>query len=412
MTDLAWIDAALTVGPPAGGRRAAALLPRPRHRRGGLPGGLPARAEELAAERPAARSRRLADLRRAQRRDRRGAAPAQAGAAARRGARSPTSTTPRARSPSGSTTRTTATTSCGCCSSAAIPTCRRPSRSRSRCASSPACRSSRSRAPSWSARARWSSASPAPSAASPRPTCRSRRPGAVERAERLAAVAAMIYLLFNEGYSASGGEAHVRAPLCEEAIRLARLLLRLFPTEPEIMGLTALLLLQHARAPARLDADGAIVLLEDQDRSLWNRDDDRRGAGADRQGDAPPAARALPGAGRDRRAARAAPRGPRTPTGRRSTCSTRALERLQPSPVVTLNRAVAVSKVRGPAAALAMIEPLADAALRLLPLLRRQGRAAAAARPHATRRASPSTAPSRSPTPPPRPRTSACISTG
>ena len=81
-------------------------------------------------------------------------------------------------------------------------------------------------------------------------------PGAVERAERLAAVAAMIYLVFNEGYSASGGEAHVRAPLCEEAIRLARLLLRLFPAEPEIMGLTALLLLQHARTPARLDADG------------------------------------------------------------------------------------------------------------------------------------------------------------
>ena len=97
-------------------------------------------------------------------------------------------------------------------------------------------------------------------------------PGAVERAERLAAVAAMIYLLFNEGYSATAGTLHVRVPLCEEAIRLARLLLRLFQSEPEIMGLTALLLLQHARAPARLDDDSAIVLLEDQDRSLWNRD--------------------------------------------------------------------------------------------------------------------------------------------
>src|SRR5205807_1571444 len=79
------------------------------------------------------------------------------------------------------------------------------------------------------------------------------------------------YLLFNEGYSASAGEAHVRAPLCDEAIRLSRLLLRLFQAEPEIMGLTALLLLQHARAPARLDADGTIILLEDQDRSLWDR---------------------------------------------------------------------------------------------------------------------------------------------
>ena len=76
-------------------------------------------------------------------------------------------------------------------------------------------------------------------------------PGAVERAERLAAVAAMIYLLFNEGYSASGGTAHVRVPLCEEAIRLARLLLRLFPSEPEIMGLTALLLLCSTRARRR-----------------------------------------------------------------------------------------------------------------------------------------------------------------
>ena len=78
----------------------------------------------------------------------------------------------------------------------------------------------------------------------------------------------MIYLLFNEGYSA--GEREARAQLCDEAIRLARLLLRLFPTEPEIMGLTALMLLQHARSPARFDAAGQIVLLEDQDRSLWN----------------------------------------------------------------------------------------------------------------------------------------------
>src|SRR5262249_1510905 len=97
-------------------------------------------------------------------------------------------------------------------------------------------------------------------------------PGAPERAERLAAGAAMRYLAFNEGSSASGGEVHVRVPLCEEAIRLARLLLRLFPGEPEIMGLTALLLLQHARTPARLDDDGNIVLLEDQDRSKWDRE--------------------------------------------------------------------------------------------------------------------------------------------
>src|SRR5580700_463096 len=87
-------------------------------------------------------------------------------------------------------------------------------------------------------------------------------PGAVERAERVGAVASMIYLLFNEGYSA--GSDAVRGPLCDEAIRLARLLLRLFHTEPEIMGLTALMLLQHARLAARFDAAGEAILLEDQ----------------------------------------------------------------------------------------------------------------------------------------------------
>ncbi|HEY7996999.1 MAG TPA: RNA polymerase sigma factor [Steroidobacteraceae bacterium] len=96
-------------------------------------------------------------------------------------------------------------------------------------------------------------------------------PGAAERATRLAAVAAMIYLVFNEGYSASGGEVSARAPLCEEAIRFARLLLRLFPAEPEIMGLLALLVLQHARAAARFDSNGSLVLLDDQDRTRWDR---------------------------------------------------------------------------------------------------------------------------------------------
>src|SRR6185437_5164712 len=84
---------------------------------------------------------------------------------------------------------------------------------------------------------------------------------------RLGIVATMIYLLFNEGYSGVGE----RQPLCEEAIRLARLLLRLFPEEPEMMGLTSLLLLQHARAAARVDSHGGIVLLEQQARSLWAR---------------------------------------------------------------------------------------------------------------------------------------------
>ena len=183
-------------------------------------------------------------------------------------------------------------------------------------------------------------------------------PGAVERSERLASVAAMIYLVFNEGYSAGGDTAEIRFPLCEEAIRLSRLLVRLFPAEPEIMGLTALLLLQHARAAARFDADGAVILLEDQDRSLWNRTLIAEGLAL------------IDKAMRHRRS------GPYQVQAAISALHARAerpdetdwpqidllygaLEVMQPSPVVTLNRAVAVSKVRGPQAALDMIEPLA-----------------------------------------------------
>src|SRR5262249_48368607 len=95
-------------------------------------------------------------------------------------------------------------------------------------------------------------------------------PGPVERSERLAVVMAMVYLLFNEGYSA--GDTEARAALSDEAIRLSNLLQRLFPTEPEVMGLTALMLLQHARGAARFDAAGEVILLEDQDRALWNRE--------------------------------------------------------------------------------------------------------------------------------------------
>jgi RNA polymerase sigma-70 factor (ECF subfamily) len=183
-------------------------------------------------------------------------------------------------------------------------------------------------------------------------------PGAVERAERVIAVAAMIYLIFNEGYSASSGEAPLRAPLCEEAIRLARLLLRLFSSEPEIMGLTALLLLQHARTRARFDADGQIVLLDDQDRGLWNHDliaqalalmdkamrHNRPGPYQVQAAIAAIHARALR---------------PQDTDWAQIDHLYAALERMQPSPVITLNRAVAVAKVRGPAAALEMIEPLA-----------------------------------------------------
>ncbi|HYH19200.1 MAG TPA: RNA polymerase sigma factor [Azospirillum sp.] len=183
-------------------------------------------------------------------------------------------------------------------------------------------------------------------------------PGAVERAERLAAVATMIYLIFNEGYSAGPETDGARAPLCDEAIRLARLLLRLFPAEPEIMGLTALMLLQHARTPARFDADGAAVLLEDQDRSLWDRRMIAEGLAlidkAMRHRRRGPYQIQAAVAALHARAVRA-----RDTDWAQIDRLYAALETLQPSPVVTLNRAVAVAKVRGPAAALDMIEPLA-----------------------------------------------------
>jgi RNA polymerase sigma-70 factor, ECF subfamily len=185
-------------------------------------------------------------------------------------------------------------------------------------------------------------------------------PGAVERSERLGLVAAMVYLLYNEGYTTDVAEHGARAPLCTEAIRLGRLLLRLFPTEPEIMGLLALLLLQHARAPARFDANGAAVLLEEQDRSLWDRTLIAEGLAlvdkAVRHRRPGPYQAQAAIAALHARAARAADT---DWSGIEQLYA--ALELMQPSPVVTLNRAVAVSKVRGPADALALIEPLGAA---------------------------------------------------
>src|SRR5207247_6707990 len=96
-------------------------------------------------------------------------------------------------------------------------------------------------------------------------------PEGVELAERLPAVLAVIYLIFNEGYAAHTGDALVRHDLCEEAIRLGRILVELMPSEPEVLGLIALMELQASRAATRTDADGNLVLLADQDRSRWDR---------------------------------------------------------------------------------------------------------------------------------------------
>ena len=182
-------------------------------------------------------------------------------------------------------------------------------------------------------------------------------PSAAERRARLAAVATMIYLIFNEGYGSSPDTAAARAPLADEAIRLGRLLVSLFPTDPEVYGLLALMLLQQSRAPARFDANGEIVLLEEQDRTRWNRtliDEGRlllERASVHR--DPGPYQLQAAISAFHARATR-----PEDTLWAEIDSLYQVLEALQPSPVVTLNRAVAVWKLRGPEAALEMVDPL------------------------------------------------------
>ena len=182
-------------------------------------------------------------------------------------------------------------------------------------------------------------------------------PGADERRARLATVSTMIYLIFNEGYGSTPDTAAVREPLADEAIRLGRLLLSLFPTDPEVFGLLALMLFQQSRAPARFDANGEIVLLDAQDRSRWNRtfiDEGRllleRASFYQSPG---PFQLQAAIAALHARATR-----PEDTAWKEIDALYQVLEALQPSPVVTLNRAVAVWKLQGAEAALEMIEPL------------------------------------------------------
>jgi RNA polymerase sigma-70 factor (ECF subfamily) len=182
-------------------------------------------------------------------------------------------------------------------------------------------------------------------------------PGAAERCTRLAAVSTMIYLIFNEGYGSTPDCSVAREALAGEAIRLGRLLLSLFPTDPEVFGLLALMLLQQSRAPARFDANGEIVLLDEQDRSLWNRtliDEGRLllERAAIYQNPGPYQLQAAIAA-LHARATR-----PADTSWKEIDSLYHLLETLQPSPVVTLNRAVAVWKLQGPEAALEMIDPL------------------------------------------------------
>jgi RNA polymerase sigma factor (sigma-70 family) len=211
-------------------------------------------------------------------------------------------------------------------------------------------------------------------------------PEGAELAARLPAVLAVIYLIFNEGYAAHTGEALVRHDLCQEAIRLGLIVAELMATEPEALGLVALMELQASRAATRTDADGHLVLLADQDRSRWDRGRIERGLAY------------LEGAGPLRRA------GPYQLQAAIAGCHARAtswdatdwsgiaahyraLADVAPSPVVELNRAVAIGLAHGPAAGLAALDAIDASALRryhLLPaaradFLRRLGRLAEAA---------------------------------
>ncbi len=184
-------------------------------------------------------------------------------------------------------------------------------------------------------------------------------PSLRERTARLDAVCAMIYLLFNEGYSASGGDIHIREELCEEAIRLLRLLLTLFPAQSEVMGLLALCLFQHSRRRARLGTGGDLVPLDAQDRSLWRGSEISEGQvlleKALRHGRPGPYQIQAAIAATHCRAKRAD-----ETDWREIERLYEALEHVQPTPIVSLNRAVAVSKLRGADAALAHLDALAD----------------------------------------------------
>ena len=172
--------------------------------------------------------------------------------------------------------------------------------------------------------------------------------------DRLGAVLAALYLIFNEGYAASSGESLVRRDLCAEAIRLGRVLRELMPDEAEVAGLLALMLLHDSRRDARVDGDGRLVLLEDQDRALWHRD--QIGEGLALISSPLPAGVYVLQAAIAAEHARAAT--PEATDWSRIAWLYTGLLRLMPSPVVELNWAVAVAMQRGPERGLELIDAL------------------------------------------------------
>jgi RNA polymerase sigma-70 factor (ECF subfamily) len=184
-----------------------------------------------------------------------------------------------------------------------------------------------------------------------------------ELPERLDGVLATLYLVFNEGYLASAGEEAVRHDLCAEAIRLAAIVADLLSDRPETHGLLALLLLQDSRREARVGADGSIALLEEQDRMRWDRAEITRGLEALDRGYAAAARLSHASVGRYLLQAAIAAEHARTldgrPTDWRAIATLyEALNRIDPSPIVELNRAVAIAQADGPAAGLALLDEL------------------------------------------------------
>ncbi len=204
-------------------------------------------------------------------------------------------------------------------------------------------------------------------------------PAPDEMLERLRTVMEVVYLVFNEGYSATAGDDWMRPALCEEALRLARVLARLVPDQPEVHGFVSLLELQASRMPSRTAADGTPVLLLDQDRRLWDRLLVRRGLEALARAEALASAPVTGGGG--------AVAGAYTVQAEIAACHARAvtaddtdwpriaalyqvLRHVWPSPVVELNRAVAVGMAEGPAEGLRVVDAIAGAAeLRSYPQL-------------------------------------------
>jgi RNA polymerase sigma-70 factor (ECF subfamily) len=181
-------------------------------------------------------------------------------------------------------------------------------------------------------------------------------PSGAELSQRLTAVLAVVYLLFNEGYAASSGPSLTRSEISEEALRLGRMLVELIP-EPEVLGLTALMLLHESRRPARTGTDGSVVLLDQQDRSLWNQAQIREGIALTERALSslrfgPYALQAAISA------VHAEARSPGSTDWRQISALYAALLSLQPSPVIELNLAAAVAMHKGPEAGLALIDGL------------------------------------------------------